>query len=129
MTRFPFATLSAALRLAVLCLPSPRLGSLRWPLLLAVPVLASGCVWVRLDDAGAAVLQGTADSVTACREIGEARAHTLDRMLFRRSRAKVQEELLVLASNEAATIGGDTIVPVGRPVDGRQTFKVYRCRS
>jgi len=39
----------------------------------------------------------------------------------------VQENVNVTARNSAASMGGDTIVPVAPLADGKQTFEVYRC--
>jgi hypothetical protein len=90
-------------------------------------VLCGGCTWIQLTDAGAGVNQATASQVGQCRQIGAVSSSTQDKVGVKRSRGKVAEELIVLARNEAAVIGGDTIVPVGPPVDGRQDFTVYRC--
>jgi hypothetical protein len=39
----------------------------------------------------------------------------------------VQDNVNVTARNSAASMGGDTIVPVAPLADGKQTFDVYRC--
>jgi hypothetical protein len=90
-------------------------------------VVLGGCTWVPLTDAGAGVNQATADQVAHCRHVGAVSSSTQDKIGVQRSRGKVAEELVVLARNEAASIGGDTIVPAGAPVEGRQDFTVYRC--
>ena len=90
---------------------------------------STGCTWVKLTDAGADVQQATAAEVTNCRLVGNVSATTQDRVLLERGRGKVAEELIVLARNEAASLGGDTIVPAGPMRDGHQDFNVYRCRS
>jgi len=90
-------------------------------------LLLGGCTWVPLTDAGAGVNQATASMVAQCRHVGSVSSSTQDKIGVQRSRGKVAEELVVLARNEAASIGGDTIVPVGEPVEGRQDFAVYRC--
>ena len=40
---------------------------------------------------------------------------------------KVQEELLVLAKNEAVKLQADTIIPVSEPVEGSQKYLAYNC--
>lgn len=90
---------------------------------------AVGCTWIKLTDAGAAVRQGSPSAVQDCRLVGTVTSTTQDRVLLRRGRAKVAEELIVLARNEAATLGGDVIVPAGPMRDGRQDFNVYNCGS
>ncbi|MEQ8858537.1 MAG: DUF4156 domain-containing protein [Pseudomonadales bacterium] len=98
----------------------------RFPLLLAVLGL-NACTWIELTAAGAGVAQGTPGAVYGCELVGNVAASTQDRVLLKRGRGKVAEELIVMARNEAATLGGDTVVPAGPMVDGRQDFKVYRC--
>lgn len=88
---------------------------------------AGGCTWIKLTDAGAGVRQGTQSAVEDCQLVGNVTSTTQDRVLLRRGQAKVAEELIVLARNEAATLGGDVIVPAGPMRDGRQDFSVYRC--
>jgi hypothetical protein len=90
-------------------------------------LLASGCTWIPLTDAGAQVNQATAAQVANCRQIGSVSSNTPAKVGVQRGRGKVAEELVVLARNEAANIGGDTIVPAGPAVDGRQEFNVYQC--
>jgi len=104
-----------------------------WKALLGGTLLAgvlggvAGCTWVKLSDDGAQVRQAKADEVGNCRHIGMVTTHTRDKVVLERNTAKVHEELLVLARNEAATLGGDTIVPTGPAVEGRQEFDVYGC--
>lgn len=95
--------------------------------LAAIIVLAAGCTWIELTDAGADVMQATRSEAAECRLVGTVTSSTQDRVLVQRGRGKVAEELIVLARNEAATLGGNTIVPVGPPVAGRQDFEVYSC--
>jgi hypothetical protein len=92
-----------------------------------VALLLGACTWVPLTDGGAGVNQATATQIAQCRHVGSVSSSTQDKIGVERSRGKVAEELVVLARNEAASIGGDTIVPMSEPVDGRQDFAVYRC--
>ncbi len=94
---------------------------------LACALLLQGCVWVRLSDEAAQVRQASAEDVRQCQAVGTVNAHTLNRVVFQRSRAKVQEELIVLASNEAAGLGGNRLVPKGPPDGAEQAFRVYHC--
>jgi hypothetical protein len=45
-----------------------------------------------------------------------------------RNADKVATELANLARNEAASFGGDTVVPTSSVEDGSQTFAVYKCK-
>lgn len=112
----------------LLPLPSPHIRRLRGGLLLLAAGVLTGCTWIKLTDAGAGVMQGTPDSVQDCQLVGNVTASTQDRVVMRRSMGKVSEELIVMARNEAPIVGGDTVVPSGPAVDGRQDFQVYRCR-
>ncbi len=105
---------------------TPVRRALRLTLLGALLPLAA-CTWIELTAAGAAVAQGSPGAVDDCEHVGTVAASTQNRMLLKRSRGKVAEELIVMARNEAATLGGDTVVPTGAMAEGRQNFNVYRC--
>ena len=90
-------------------------------------VFLPACTWVKLTDAGSEVKQATAAEVAGCTRVGSVTASTKDRVLIARGARKVQEELIVLGANEAATIGGNAMVPEAPPRDGNQAFTVYRC--
>jgi len=98
-------------------------------LLVAILTVAcSSCSWVKLTDAGKTVHVANIGEVTSCEQLGEATAHVLDKVGFvRRSRAKQARELATLARNEAAGMGGNTIVAVSDIEDGGRKFRVYRC--
>jgi len=44
-----------------------------------------------------------------------------------RNDLKVRDELEVMARNEAADSGADTIKPLGEPRDGEQSFAAFHC--
>ena len=44
-----------------------------------------------------------------------------------RSGLKVSDELEIMARNEAASLGADTIKPLAPPRDGAQSFGAYTC--
>jgi hypothetical protein len=88
----------------------------------------TGCNWVQLTAAGKAVSLSSASAVTACTRVGRAHVQTLSKVtVVERGGEKLQEELLVLARNEAGDLGGNTIVPESVITEGQQTFGVYRC--
>ena len=69
-----------------------------------------------------------AEAVAACEKLGTASARTTDRVgPIARSERKVHEELDTIGRNEAAALGGNTLVPLGPILDGRRSFEVYRC--
>ena len=95
--------------------------------LLPLILLAGGCTFVQLSDAGAGVTQLGSGDVAACEHRGEVSSQTKDKVLFNRNKEAVQEELIVLARNEAARLGANAIVPIGEPVGGTQRFRAYAC--
>lgn len=88
----------------------------------------TACNWVQLTDAGRGVTLTSAQVVSACTRVGRARVQTLSRVtVVERGGEKLQNELLVLARNEAGDLGGNYIVPETVIDEGQQTFGVYRC--
>jgi len=95
----------------------------------AVALSLSGCSWVSITEEAQNVRVVTASEASGCKKIGNVSAKTTDHVtIFARSDQKVQRELESLARNEATELGGDAIVPIGAPKEGRQSFDVYRCR-
>ncbi len=92
-------------------------------------ITITGCTWVSLTDDGAGVDVVDAEKITTCELLGEVTSSTQDKIVVGRSSGKIQEELFVLARNEAAVQGADTIVAKAAPENGRQSFSIYRCRS
>ena len=91
--------------------------------------LLTGCAWVRLTSEGQGVRVAESSQVGACQRIGRATAQTRSRVtVVDRSNEKVQQEILILARNEAGRMGGNTIVPDSVITDGAQNFIVYNCR-
>lgn len=92
-----------------------------------VGVLLTGCTWVKLTEAGATVRLATTADVGACERLGIATATTREKIVVGRNETKVKGELITLASNQAATLGANTIVPMAPPDQGIQNFIAYRC--
>ncbi|MDD5034443.1 MAG: DUF4156 domain-containing protein [Methylococcaceae bacterium] len=91
-------------------------------------VLISGCTWVDLKPQAEKVRILAPQEVGRCREVGRVSANTAAKIGFiARGKDSVQEEVHRLARNNAADMGGDTIVASGPLIDGEQPFKVYRC--
>jgi hypothetical protein len=90
--------------------------------------LALACTWVKLSEEGKAVRVAKQGEITGCDSKGRTHAQTTDRVvIFARRDQPIRLELESLARNEAALMGGDTIVPASSLERGRQTFDVYRC--
>ncbi len=88
------------------------------------------CTWVPLTKEGENVRILRSTEVTQCKKLGTGSSKTTDRVIvFARTERKVREELEALARNEAAELGGDSVVPIGTPAGGRQSFEIYRCSN
>lgn len=98
-------------------------------LLVSIAVLGLGaCTWVDVSPQGEDVRVLEAERVSACERVGKTTVNTAASVAgLKRHAEKVQSELDTLARNSAAEIGGDTVVRVGEPVEGRQVYEVYRC--
>jgi len=69
-----------------------------------------------------------AQEVGRCHELGRVSAVTAAKVGFiARGKDTVQEEVYRLARNNAADMGGDSVVAIGPLIEGEQAFKVYRC--
>jgi hypothetical protein len=87
------------------------------------------CTWVKTTPDGAKVRVVQASELRNCTSKGEVTATLKSRVgAFERKPGKVAGELEALARNEAATMGGDTIVARSLVNEGKQTFEVYRCQ-
>ena len=99
-------------------------------ILLVIVVPTLGCTWVDVTTEGQDVRILRSIDVGDCEQVGKANAKTADRVgIFARTDRKIREELDALARNQAVDMGGNAIVPIGSPADGRQAFDVYRCTS
>ena len=88
----------------------------------------TGCSWVQVTADGENVRAATLSEVANCTRVGTTTTQTLSRVVVvQRGGNQMQEELLTLARNEAAGIGGNVVVPESVITDGEQTFGVYRC--
>ena len=93
-----------------------------------VGFILSSCTWVRVTSQGEGVrLVQSAKAVEPCKRLGKVNAKVVSRVIFSRDADKVAEELADLARNEAALMGGDTIIPISEIGDGRRSFAVYQC--
>ncbi|HRB97068.1 MAG TPA: DUF4156 domain-containing protein [Nitrosomonas sp.] len=93
-----------------------------------VGFILSSCTWVRVTSQGEGVrLVQSAKAVEPCKKIGKVNTKVVSEVVFNRDAEKVAGELADLARNEAATLGGDTIVPTSEIIDGRRSYDVYQC--
>ncbi len=94
---------------------------------LAVPLAA--CSWgIKLDSAGSRVRVAWNDDVSACQTLGTITVSVLDKLgPVNRRGTKVNDELDIMARNEGASMGADTVKPLGAVVAGEQRWGAYRC--
>jgi hypothetical protein len=96
--------------------------------LLALASCFHACTWVKPTPEGEKVRVAQAHEVRECERKGEVASILKSRIAgFERKPGKVAGELEALARNEAALMGGDTVVAESPVKDGRQVFGVYRC--
>ncbi|WP_257386814.1 DUF4156 domain-containing protein [Tahibacter caeni] len=101
------------------------------PLLLCAALAAlAGCTWVKLEDGGAHVRVAYDGRVDGCDKAGEVSVSVKDRIgPYDRNDLKVKDELETLARNQAVSLPADTLVALGEPRNGEQSFAAYRCGS
>jgi len=92
--------------------------------------LLQACTWVKVTPEGAKVRVATSSEIGSCESKGEVTSSLKSRVgAFERKPGKVAGELETLARNEAALMGGDTVVAKTNVKEGRQIFDVYRCQT
>jgi hypothetical protein len=102
---------------------------MRRVIVIATVLAVAGCAWVKPTAGGEQVREETAANVGSCQEVGSAYGKTRTSVGLPRNQDVIRDEQVTLARNQAARIGGDTIVQDGAPTaDGTLNFKVYRCR-
>jgi hypothetical protein len=95
---------------------------------LLIAAQLTACTWVKVIEQAEAVKVMTADDVTSCKRVGKTTVMTAAKILgMDRHAYKVRDELDTLARNSAVGLEGDTVVPLGEHVEGRQVYEVYRC--
>lgn len=88
----------------------------------------SACTWVPLSSEGESVMVMNASQAAQCERLGQTTSKVMNKVGFlKRSQSQKALELERLARNEAASMGGNAIVPATEETEGRQRFIVYRC--
>ena len=105
-------------------------SSLRWAPL-AGAILLSACTYgIVLDPGGqnVRVAWNGNTGIRPCRDLGKVTVSVLSRIgPVDRNDIKVRDELEIMARNQAAQMHADTIVPLGEPHDGEQSWEGYAC--
>ena len=90
----------------------------------------TACTWVKPTPEGTRVVVSDADGAAGCVRLGTTTTGVKHEVAsIDRKQGKVETELATLARNEAAVMGGDTIVAEGPVTDGSRVFGVFRCRD
>ena len=96
--------------------------------IIGLTLLVGACTWVKLTPAGERVDVRVATSTADCKLIGTLSTSVMDNVsVYKRNEGKVEKELVTMARNDAAAEGANVIVPVDRPLEGSQKFKMYHC--
>lgn len=88
----------------------------------------AGCQFVPLTAGGEKARVLSAQEVQQCQKVGTTTAAVKDEIIgIPRQETVIAEELTHLARNNAAVMGGDTVVPASEIVRGTQLFSIYKC--
>ena len=98
----------------------------RYTLLAAVCGLPA-CTWVEPTKEGSEVLLVKAFNVETCKKLGSTTSTVKHKVgIITRDEETVTEELITLAKNKAAAMGGNSIVAQGPAAEGRMSFDMYK---
>ncbi|MCC2624827.1 MAG: hypothetical protein K0R14_700 [Burkholderiales bacterium] len=93
----------------------------------AVTVLTA-CSFVSLDPQARDVnVAEDAKSLAGCKSLGNTNVSLWSKADTFQSHTKTEEQLDTLARNQAATMGGNTVVPHPSAEAGQRTYSVYNC--
>lgn len=99
-----------ALPLVIICLPA--------------------CTWVEPTSESSEVTLVKSFNVKSCKKLGTTNATVTHKVgPVTRDADTVTEELITLAKNRAAKMGGDSIVAQQPAVDGSMSFDIYKCKE
>jgi hypothetical protein len=75
------------------------------------------------------VMLVNSQQVVGCESLGKVSVNVLAKVgIYTRDMKAVDDNLLQLGRNEAANLGGNTLVKDHMPEYGKQVFAVYKCR-
>ncbi|TAL72635.1 MAG: DUF4156 domain-containing protein [Rhodanobacter sp.] len=94
-------------------------------------ILLAGCTWgINPTPASQNVRTVWSGDVSQCQDLGKITVSVMNRVgPVDRNQIKVQDELQVMARNQAADMHADTIKPLADPKDGEQPWGAYKCGS
>ena len=86
------------------------------------------CTWIETTKEGSEVSLVKAFNVKDCLKLGTTNAIVTHKVgIITRENEAVTEELLPVAKNRAAELGGDSIIAKGPVVEGKMSFDIYKC--
>ncbi len=93
-------------------------------------LLAAGCTWVEPTPMGQGVTVAKSIHVKECKHVADTQSQVKSTVgPLNRDEQTVVEELTTLAKNQAADLGGDTIVALTAPQNGMMKFAIFNCRT
>jgi hypothetical protein len=93
-------------------------------------VFLPACTWVEPTKESSGVTLVRSFNVNACKKLGSTNATVTQKIgPVTRGEDVVMEELITLAKNRAAKMGGDSIVAQEPVVDGSMSFDIYKCAT
>lgn len=100
--------------------------------LLVISILVaslSACSWVEVSEEGKNVSVVKTFNVKGCKKLGQTVSQVRHTSIggLERDKEKVIKELTTLAQNQAAKMGGDSVVPKDDYDAGSMTFEIYKC--
>jgi hypothetical protein len=91
-------------------------------------IFLSACTWVEPTKESKDVTLVKAFNVKACKKLSTTTTSVVQKVgIITRDKDTVTQELITLAKNKAAALGGDSIVAQEPAADGSMTFDVYKC--
>lgn len=93
--------------------------------------VAAGCTWVKPTTSGERVSVVTPEQANYCEKLGQTRVTTQSKVgIFTRDDKKVGDELITMARNSAADMGGNAVIALTEvSPEGKQTFAILRCSN
>lgn len=93
-------------------------------------IFLPACTWVELTENGNEVTLVKPFNVKNCVKLASTQTSTKHQVgIFTRSEETVTNELISIAKNRAAELGGDSIVSVKPLTEGSMGFDVYKCKE
>lgn len=93
-----------------------------------IVIFLQACTWVEPTKESDTVTMVKDFNVKACKKLSTITSNVKHKVgIITRNEEAVTEELITLAKNKAAELGGDSIVSQGPAVEGSMKFDIYRC--